>query len=126
MRWSLLPVGLQRPSPRHILSGWAHSGSLIVSGGCTPAAVAGSGGERCYSDMWKLSLDGLVQGGKRLNITAPPLEGDEAVLLLPNPKNAERVAAAAAARAARASGSAASPPSGSAPGCRSCGTRPPS
>ena len=107
MRWSLLPVGLQRPSPRHLLTGWIHGSHLIISGGCTPAAVAGSGGERCYSDVWKLPADGLAQGGKRLNVTAPPLEGDEAMVLRPSAVDTSRrllrakeAAAAAAAAAA--------------------------
>ncbi|KOO28193.1 kelch motif family protein, partial [Chrysochromulina tobinii] len=65
--WQKLPVGMQRPAARQMLTAWVHGASLVVSGGCTPAQDAAQ--DHCYSDVWQLPLDGLIQGGKQLNAT---------------------------------------------------------
>jgi len=65
--WHALPVGMQRPAARQMLTAWVHSASLFVSGGCTPARDERD--DHCYSDTWELPLEGLMQGGKQLNAT---------------------------------------------------------
>lgn len=57
--WQQLPVGMLRPAPRQMLTAWVHEASLIVSGGCTPAQD--SANDHCYSDVWELPLEGLMQ-----------------------------------------------------------------
>jgi len=70
--WQQLPVGMLRPAPRQMLTAWVHEASLIVSGGCTPAQD--SANDHCYSDVWELPLEGLMQGGKQLNATVHVVE----------------------------------------------------
>ena len=80
MRWTELPVGLQRFAPRHQLLLWVgqdlsgydgptHS-SLIVEGGCSPAMASVGVALHCYSDQWGLQLGNLLHGAKTLNISA--------------------------------------------------------
>jgi len=82
-RWSELPVGLQRPSPRHMLTAWAHGASLYIAGGCLPGRDASR--DHCFSDQWTLELDGLMQGGKQLNATVELVEEDERLNLMQVP-----------------------------------------
>ena len=51
-RWLRLPIGLQRPTPRHMAVAWVHGTSMAVSGGCAPAVVSPTRSEKCFSDVW--------------------------------------------------------------------------
>jgi hypothetical protein len=94
--WQKLPVGMQRPAARQMLTAWVHGASLVVSGGCTPAQDAAQ--DHCYSDVWQLPLDGLIQGGKQLNATVHVVEEDAGLnlnlQLLPGQRSAAQATAA--------------------------------
>ena len=110
MRWLRLPVGLSRPTPRHAPALWVRGTSLIMSGGCTPGAISTSHADKCYSDVWELDVNGLMQGGKRLNVTGTTFRDERALAgLLPGversaegakPKGAAAIEGATTLRAA--------------------------
>ena len=56
MRWLRLPIGLARPTPRHMAAAWVRSNSLVISGGCTPAKANLAKVDKCYSDVWGTPL----------------------------------------------------------------------
>ena len=95
---SLTAISLPTPLPL--------AASLFISGGCTPARDAAH--DHCYSDLWSLPLDGLMQGGKQLNATAQIVEVDEQRLLL-NSVPGQRLASTASASLTRPSITAPSP-----------------
>lgn len=105
--WQQLPVGMLRPAPRQMLTAWVHEASLIVSGGCTPAQD--SANDHCYSDVWELPLEGLMQGGKQLNATVHVVEEEAGLVVHTNGHSAQ----AASARLAGSSSSSTSSGSGS-------------
>merc|ERR1740124_284367 len=70
MRWTELPVGLQRFAPRHQFALWVSGNRLLTQGGCAPAMASVGQEQHCFADMWQLQLGNLLHGAKTLNITA--------------------------------------------------------
>ena len=62
MRWTELPVGLQRFAPRHQFALWVSGNRLLAQGGCAPAMASVGQEQHCFADMWQLQLGNLLHG----------------------------------------------------------------